>query len=303
MYYSKDSHRFNKNMRFVSSGCCYVKVATEAKNWKPSFLMKLVHGRGWLNQNNIYERLLDGAGLNSPINIREINKKFPNIDILSCRDQPFFKLFTNNLSLIRNRIDEAIRSTEFSNNSIDVLLEQNRDKITSPLHKILLERRHSLEQFCEDERPGQFKNTFTSPEYMSCIGEFCNYDALIILTAWTKEAELQQLTEQWFDCVRKTKAIFPHVVSSTPQLFMTWERLYLAFEQFIWRPPNYFTSLEKQKTQSLTRSELYLLIDKVAALERKALNEGIELPPNEYRRKLSKSDFYKKLKAIYRKLS
>lgn len=116
------------------------------------------------------------------------------------------------------------------------------------------------------------------------VAENKNFDALVILTAWAREAREQNIYEYNLRCAQYSKNVFADVVCSTPQLFIRWPLLLLQYANVIWRPP------ETEISEFWFKPNLPTLVNNILNIENEARAKGILLPPKHLVRQLNKNE-------------
>lgn len=124
----------------------------------------------------------------------------------------------------------------------------------------------------------------TSLDLIKTVASFENISALIVLTAWAREARYSNILRPNYQASLYCRKIFARVICRTPHLFIRWPTLALRYKSLIWSFPESDVSVPWMKNRW---EELY---DEILEEEKLARGSEVNLPPKREFRRINKSE-------------
>jgi len=128
-----------------------------------------------------------------------------------------------------------------------------------------------------------FQRKHLTSEDIESIAQYENFDALIMLTALSREAHIRNDESIHYHCVLQTRKIFARVICNTPQLYIRWPVLLQFYIEPIW-------FLESGKHYKIL--DISGLEEEIREEEKLAISKGVLLPPKNEFRNINKKEWF-----------
>ena len=235
----------------------YVETAISAKlTWNMSALEAQVEGEDRGELTGRFRRMCHGT-IPTIRSCREIQKKLKCGHLAWWRNFPYWALLSTTQSG-PGYIENALREVE------------------GPVKRCVWVNPP------ETGFPNQWLRYETSVDMVKSVAEYENVEALIILTAWAREARAHNHLRPSFQSALRTRQIFAKVVCHSPHLFIRWPLLAEKYRLLIWSTPDidysgpWFDMHWKDLPKEMENEA------------RKATQHGVKLPPKKYFRQINK---------------
>lgn len=252
--YPKQSHLSQTDVRGLVGASCFVEIALALNGcWSSEELEGKIDGKGvYADGGNdsagTYRKMLAGVVPDNE-KVRHIEKALEkNTQLRYWRDHPYWFLLS---------------STEVSYASILAAL----NSVTGSI------RQHVWDEYFLSSLDRNSARQDFDLSAVKSVSKYCNFDALIILTAWTVEAKAQRSLRNAYWGAKYSRGIFASVIVSSPHLVIRWKSLVNLYLEKIWSPPVVSESIP---WFSVTKAEIYSEIETALALARKTNDK---LPP------------------------
>ncbi len=248
--YPKDSPLKDKYIRVLAGSACYAVIAIANREWDPDSLEdKLDLELQIEGSTGRYRKMLKGV-LPEPPSCRRIQKEQKGGDILLWRNHAYWILLVHAQIGIAD-IENALRVVDGGM------------------------RRHIWAYSDDSERDSRPMRFDTNLKLIRAVAGYENFQSLVTLTAWAREARDQLKIKSSTQCAYYARSIFAKAVCSTPQLFIRWPLLAHRYKNLVWSFPG------KQVNVPWLDMKLEDLENEMESEEKKARNRGIKLPPKE----------------------
>jgi hypothetical protein len=257
MSYAKNSIFNDKVVRQMIGKACYTEVAMCAGGiWKPAKLEEKINGEMYLGPSGHFQRMRNGVLPSDKSAEERIHKKLDwskrKCQIELWRDHPFWKL----LSLEPLTYIDTERA-----------LMSVRGKVK---HRIWYE-------VPSQDNSSELRYPRLKPEKedIEKIAEYKNFDALLTLIAFAREAHGTGMLQTYTIAAHHALEIFPDVMIKHPHLYISWKLLASRLKQLIWQPePSFIFEMRHQVSLPQLRK-------RINALDELARKQGTPLPPKE----------------------
>lgn len=261
--YPEDSPLKNWDIRVLVAAACYVEIAIATGcEWGPTRLELIIDGREFDSQSGKYSRMLKGIPP-KPVTISQIEPMLPTADILKWRNHPYWKL-----------ILDISPSHEDTWNALQTVKGELKKNVWVQGY---------IDKLADDEKQ-HYARSEPSLDLIEIVAKHNNFDALLILTAWAREAREMNLLRPHGWLARHTREIFPHVIAHCPHLYIGWPILARLYKKIIWTTPHpeenvpWFDMRWKGLKQEINKKV------------KEARRNNIQLPPKERFDKVNKNN-------------
>ena len=257
MPYPNTSPFKDDSVRVIAGSACYVETAISAgQEWDTNKLELRIDNRGLGDRTNKYRNMHEGS-IPNRITCKKIPDQLGAGNITTWRNHPLWALLCSHIKEDKH-IDTALKS------------------ITSGIRRYI---------WVDPPEKGE-ENTSdrfdSSLDLIEVIAPHNNLDALIILSAWAKEARKINIHKTHYQCAQHTYDIFPKVVCSRPHLFIRWPLLLEKYIETVWKPNN------TNNSKPWFKVELNTLICNIKKQEKIARRQQIGLPPEKVMNRINK---------------
>ena len=260
--YNRLSQFRYKYLRKLCGSAIYAELAIACGGvWNRTELENLIDGKQYGEYTGRYRKMCNGTipyetNCKNIQNQLEVNQNH-KCSIIKWRELPLWRLLS--------------------------FLQPDTEDIKYTLLTIKGETRNYIwDVFPEEE---QFKYLFSrkpySKNYFESVAQLNNFEALLTLTAWAREARGFKDYSSHKYCAKYSRKIFAHAVCNTPQLFIRWPILYQYYIEPIW------SLYSNTDLKELKISEVQ---DEIYEEEKTARLKGVQLPPKKVFREINKSD-------------
>lgn len=258
MPYSEDSPFKDEVIRIMAGSACYAQTAISAGNiWDFATLEEIIDGKEYPSQSGKYRRMLNGIipGDSSILKIHD-HVQDENCDLFHWRDHAIWPLLSLN-PLTAQDIETALLS------------------VTGKI------REEVFDYFELDDEPTDYRLPRFKPDKESIqrIANYKNLDALLILIAYSREADASGVLQTYAVAAHHCLKIFPVVLVHYPQLYIRRKLLTDRLNELIWKPDGNYL-VEPYINTSLPKLSI-----KMRPLVKAALKEGFSFPPERILRK------------------
>lgn len=207
-----------------------------------------------------FKRTRDKGQVPDPDSCRHIQKTLKGGNVLKWRNHPYWPLLCNHLA-DPSHIQDALKCIHSKvRHSIWSIPFDTGDKRFSPRSEI-------------------------SSESLEDVSRFCNFDALLTLTAWAKECKNGNIHRPAWQCARTLYDVFPQAICNTPHLFIRWPLLVEIYNESLWAFP------ESEVSIAWLQIDLPQLAQEIRHEETLARKRGVKLPPPNIVSRLNKDHY------------
>lgn len=245
--YKKGSHWNNISLRQLAGAACYVETAIKARVWDWDRLELMIDQRDYGERTGKYRKWVEGT-LPRISSCRKVQNVLKCRYVERWRNQPYWRLFCSDQCRPEN---------------IDLALQSIQGDMQRYIWSIWPEKGETFRSV----------RSVTGLENIKAVAEYNNFNALVALTAWAREAHDLNILKSAYQASFYSRNIFARAVCNSPHLFIRWPLLAEMYKNLIWSP------LIDGVSIPWMHDKWDELQEEMATEERKARQRGVKLPP------------------------
>jgi len=232
------------------AGTIYVETAiTAGMEWDVGELERLIDGREYGDRTNRYRKMYEGT-LSLNKTCRRIQKKLGGGHLCEWKNHAYWGLLCS-----------AKSGPEYTERALKTVKGGVQQYIWTH------QREKGFEYYSA--------RIDTTMDVVKAVAKYHNFDALLTLTAWAREAREHNILRPNYQSASYSRKVFARAVCNTPQLFIRWPLLAYYYKHLIWSFP------VTKVSEPWFLMEWDELPGEMEIEEKNARQRGIKLPPKE----------------------